>query len=158
MENISKPTEALSRRDVAYYRRRNQTRLFAELAAFFASEAEAGRVTRKEIAQMLGKDPAQITRWLSSPSNLELDTVSDLLLTMGAEMDHRIVRFSDRPKANYAHPVYINTGETTTTEPVTRLKIKEAAQPVGQMKIEATKQSETTASPINVEIKIHAAV
>lgn len=105
MENTSKHTKPLSRRDIAYYRRRQQNRLFSGLAQFFANEAESGRITRKEIAQRLDKDPAQITRWLSSPTNFELDTISDLLLAMGAEMDTRIVRFSDRAKPNYVHPL-----------------------------------------------------
>jgi hypothetical protein len=105
MENTSKQDKALSRRDLAYYRRRQQNRVFAKLAAFFANEAEHGRITRKEIAEKLSKDPAQITRWLSTPSNLTLDTISDLLLAMNAEVDHQIVRFADRPKPNYAHPM-----------------------------------------------------
>jgi hypothetical protein len=106
MENTLKQIEPISPREIAYYRRRNQTRQHAEIATFFADEAEAGRISRKEIAQRLGKDPAQITRWLSSPTNLESDTTSDLLLAMGAEMDYRVVRFVDRPTANYSHPVH----------------------------------------------------
>lgn len=92
-------------RDVAYYRRRQQNRVFSALVAFFAEESEKGNISKKEIAAALDRDPAQITRWLSAPSNLQLDTISDILLAMGAEMDHAIVRFADRPKANYAHPM-----------------------------------------------------
>jgi hypothetical protein len=104
MENTSKRDKAISRRDRAYYRRRQQNRVYVKLAQFFANEAEAGRITKKEIAEKLEKDAAQITRWLSTPSNLELDTISDILLSMGAEMDHAVVRFSDRAKPNYFHP------------------------------------------------------
>jgi hypothetical protein len=104
MENTSKQTSVVSVRDIAYYRRRQQNRVFSLLAKFFADEAESGHITRKEIAQRLSKDPAQITRWLSQPSNFELDTISDLLLAMGAEMDHCIVRFSDRARPNFSHP------------------------------------------------------
>jgi DNA-binding phage protein len=92
MADISK--KELKRRDRAYYRRRQQNRVFAALAELFAEEAEKGAISKKELAEILGKDPAQITRWLSAPSNLELDTISDILLAMGAEMDHRVVRFS----------------------------------------------------------------
>lgn len=53
----------------------------------------------------MDRDPAQITRWLSAPSNLQLDTISDLLLAMGAEMDHSIVRFAERSKPNFVHPM-----------------------------------------------------
>jgi transcriptional regulator with XRE-family HTH domain len=97
----------LKRRDRAYYRRRQQNRVFAALAELFAEEARKGNISKKELAEILGRNPSQITRWLSAPSNLELDTISDLLLAMGAEMDHRIVRFSDRAKPNYAHPLIV---------------------------------------------------
>jgi hypothetical protein len=114
MENTLKQNERFSVRDIAYYRRRHQNRLFSALAQFFATEAEHGRITRKEIAARLSKDPAQITRWLSGPTNFEADTISDILLAMGAEMDYSIVRFSDRPKPNYAHPLSIITSARTT--------------------------------------------
>jgi transcriptional regulator with XRE-family HTH domain len=95
----------LRRRDRAYYRRRQQNNVFIALTQLFAEEAEKKNISKKELADLLGKDPSQITRWLSAPSNFELDTISDILLAMGAEMDHRIVRFSERAKSNYAHPL-----------------------------------------------------
>ncbi len=103
MANIS--NKKPSRRDIAYYKQRQKNRVFSELASFFAEEAGRGKISKKELAEALGKNPSQITRWLSAPSNFELDTLSELLLPMGAEMDHRIVRFSERAKPNYAHPL-----------------------------------------------------
>jgi len=81
--------------------------LHAALATFFAAEAAAGRITKKQIAVALEKNPAQITRWLTEPGNYEADTVSDLLLPMNAEMDYRIVPFADRVKPNDAHPLTV---------------------------------------------------
>lgn len=103
MENTSKL--GLKRRDRSYYQQRQRNRVFAALVEFFAEEAGNGRITKKGLADALGKDPSQITRWLSAPSNLELDTISDVLLAMGAEMDYRIVRLHERPSANYVHPL-----------------------------------------------------
>jgi ribosome-binding protein aMBF1 (putative translation factor) len=40
-------------------------------------------VSKAELAKRLGKRPEQITRWLSSPCNLELETLSDLALALG---------------------------------------------------------------------------
>jgi transcriptional regulator with XRE-family HTH domain len=102
MEDISK-NDRPTRRDVAYYRQRQKNRVFSAIASFFAEEAAAGKISKKELANKLGKDPSQITRLLSGPSNLELDTISDILLAMGAEMDHSVVRFVDRLKPNFAH-------------------------------------------------------
>src|SRR5688572_21976155 len=109
----------VSRRDRAYYRRRQQNRVFSAIAALFAEEAAKGNISKKELSEILDKDPAQITRWLSEPRNLELDTISDMLLAMGAEMDPSIVRFKDRPKANFAHSAltrYLTASPTVPAE------------------------------------------
>ena len=98
--------KAVSTRDLYYYRRRLKNRTFARLASFFAEQAEKTGLTKKDLAVRLKKDPAQISRWLAGPSNLTLDTLSDLLLAMDAEADPpRMVRFVDRAKPNYAHPL-----------------------------------------------------
>lgn len=93
-------------RDISYYRQRYKNRVFGALISFFASEAERVGLTKGDIATRLGKDPAQITRMLSNPSNMTLDSVSDLLLAMEAEAEPpAIVRFADRVEPNYAHPL-----------------------------------------------------
>lgn len=113
--------KTVSARDLYYYRRRLKNRTFARLATFFAEQAEETGLTKKDLAERLGKDPAQITRWLAGPSNLTLDTLSDLLLAMEAEADPpRMVRFADRAKPNYAHPLIasiIGAGFLATNAP-----------------------------------------
>jgi transcriptional regulator with XRE-family HTH domain len=121
MANTSK-LNPMKRRDVAYYRQRQKNRVFTSLVEFFAQEAERRGVTKKDLAESLSKDPSQITRWLSAPSNFELDTLSDLLLALGAEMDHRIVRFDERSKPNAAHPlvaVILGNPTASTTQVAT---------------------------------------
>jgi transcriptional regulator with XRE-family HTH domain len=120
MTNSLKPAEAIRRRDVAYYRRRQQNRVYTALTKFIEAEVRAGRISRKEIADKLSKNPSQISRWLSGPSNFELDTLSDLLLAMGAEMDHSIVRFADRPRGNYMHPLLSATVSNAAISPQKR--------------------------------------
>jgi DNA-binding phage protein len=44
---------------------------------------ELSGATKAELARRLNKRPEQITRWLSAPGNLEIDTVSNLLSAMG---------------------------------------------------------------------------
>lgn len=39
----------------------------------------ASGMTRAELARMLGKNPAQITRWLGNTGNITLNTLSDLI-------------------------------------------------------------------------------
>lgn len=95
MSNISE-NKRLTDREIFYFRQRNKNKVFQSVVAFFAREAEKRGLTKSEIAEALGKDRSQITRWFSGPGNWELDTISDLLLAMGAEMDHQIVSF-DQP-------------------------------------------------------------
>ena len=63
-----------------------------------------GKVTRASIARKLGKDPAQITRWLSSPGNWTLQTMALLLAAMGhvPKIDSQPV--SQQATTNYFHP------------------------------------------------------
>src|ERR1700704_3129583 len=114
MVNTSKVNK-LPQRDVFCYRQRNRNRVFAAITAFFEEEAKRIGITKRSIAEKLECDPAQITRWLSVPSNLTNDTVSDLLLGLSAEMDYRIVRFDDRPNAIFIHPFIAElTGKSRT--------------------------------------------
>lgn len=101
MGDISGP---IPERDVFYYRARQKNRIFDELVTYFARRAEQDGITKAEIARKLKRDPAQVTRWLSQPSNLTLDTISDLLLALDAEMDCEVAPFEQRAIANAAHP------------------------------------------------------
>ncbi len=89
-------TSVIPERHVFYFRQRYRNRIFQSVVAFFAEMAEKHGLTKRDVAIALGKDPAQITRWLSGPGNWTLDTVSDLLLAMNAELDHEIVRLDDK--------------------------------------------------------------
>lgn len=52
------------------------------LEHFEALKANTG-FTRSELAKKIGRRPEQVTRWLSSSTNLEMDTISDMALGMG---------------------------------------------------------------------------
>jgi hypothetical protein len=55
------------------------------LKRFMELESKTG-LTRAELARRLGRKPEQVTRWLGSPGNWTLETVSDLLIGMGCEL------------------------------------------------------------------------
>ncbi|NOG72908.1 hypothetical protein [Roseicella sp. DB1501] len=87
-----------------HFRQRQRNRLYeAVVKAIEAAAAERG-VRRKDIAETLGKEPSQISRTLAGPGNWSIDTVSDLLFAIDAEMDFDVVRFEDRRKGNRFHP------------------------------------------------------
>jgi transcriptional regulator with XRE-family HTH domain len=93
-------------RDISYYRQRYKNRFHAKLVSWINETAQRDHVTQKDIAERLNKDPAAISRLLSEPSNLTLETVSDILLAFDAEAEPpEIIEFRDRRPANYVHPL-----------------------------------------------------
>jgi transcriptional regulator with XRE-family HTH domain len=40
-------------------------------------------ISRSELAKKIGRRPEQVTRWLSSPGNIEADTISDMGIGLG---------------------------------------------------------------------------
>lgn len=82
-------------------RQRNRNKAFESTIKALKDSVEKDGLTRKAIAERLGKDPAQITRLLSGPANWTLDTLSDLLFAAGAVMDYRAVRMEALPKSNH---------------------------------------------------------
>lgn len=70
---------------ISYFRSRLANRIHeVVLTEFSASEFE-GKTSRAKLARIIRRKPEQITRWLGSPGNWTLDTVSDLLLGVGLE-------------------------------------------------------------------------
>jgi hypothetical protein len=103
----------ISKHEQSYYQQRFRNRAFEEVLAFFAHRAEQENLTKRLLAKRLGKDPSQITRWFSGPSNWTLDTISDLLLAMRAELEVRVRPFEEITRHNYEHPL--------TREPAARV-------------------------------------
>lgn len=100
-------SDKIPTRDIFYYRKRLKNRVFGQIVKFFTEFHENTGITKKEMAHKLSKHPSQITRWLSNPGNLTLDTISDLLLAAEAELGMvEIVKFSERQKVNYANNLY----------------------------------------------------
>jgi hypothetical protein len=144
VQNTSK-ARPFTARDKAYHRQRYKNRMFAEIARLFAEEAEHNQITKRDLAEWLERDPAQITRWLSTPSNLTLETISDILLALGAEEDPTIRRFLEKSIANYMHPLVeraINAAQSSKLE-------LQGETSSSNLKIvgEATRQPRTIARP-----------
>lgn len=81
-----KNTSKISQRDIRFARRFLRNQVYTELLGLFAEKAQSEALTKSRIAASLDRDPSQITRWFAEPSNLELDTISDLLVAIGGEM------------------------------------------------------------------------
>jgi hypothetical protein len=68
----------------SYFQARLRNRLFNFILGKFVNE-QANGLTKAILARRIGKSPEVINRWLGAPSNLTLDTLSDLLLGICAE-------------------------------------------------------------------------
>jgi hypothetical protein len=91
----------------AYFQDRLRTRLYdlviRELEAF-----KARGMTQAQLAVRIGKRAEQVSRWLSSPGNLTLDTVSDLLLGIsGAELGMVLEHPTKAPPRNRRRPMWL---------------------------------------------------
>src|ERR1700733_13807570 len=92
----SKP---ISLRTRLLYRRRLQNRLQRLLRRAFRDEQKRTGLTQKELAERIGKDKSKVNQWLSIASNLTLETISDLLLGLGVDLDE----LSFTPIADLVH-------------------------------------------------------
>jgi len=72
---------------LVYFRERMRDRLHsAILEAFLRRSAEKG-LKQKDLADRIHRTRAQITRWFSTPTNLTLDSISDLMVGLGMDFD-----------------------------------------------------------------------
>ena len=99
-------SDKLALSEIAYFRERTRNEIHAVLVRRFLQHAKANGLTKAELARRLGRKPEQLTRWLTAPGNLTIDTISDLLLAMG---DHcvglDIAELDGTAKANKTHPL-----------------------------------------------------
>jgi len=90
---IEKPTL----RDIFYHRARLQANIHLDVLERFAEIKKETGFTKKKLAEFIGKDAAQINRLFAEPGNWTLATISDLLIGMGAQLEHSVV--SIQPQA-----------------------------------------------------------
>ena len=70
---------------LTYFRVRNRQRVWELLT----SELERSGITQAELCRRIGRDPSRISGIFSAPSNLEIDTLSDVLFGIsGAQLEY----------------------------------------------------------------------
>jgi transcriptional regulator with XRE-family HTH domain len=69
---------------LAYFRERTRNNIYSYIIGKFLEREKIG-FTQAKLARRVGIDPARINRMLGAPGNWTIDTISDLLLGIGAE-------------------------------------------------------------------------
>lgn len=78
---ISKPE--IRKYWLGYFQEGFRASIQRELLELFERAKITRGLSRVDLARKIGRRPEQVTRWLSSSSNLEADTISDIALGMG---------------------------------------------------------------------------
>jgi transcriptional regulator with XRE-family HTH domain len=89
----------------SYFEQRFRNRIYEGVVHALENECKAKKWKRKDLAERTGRKESQISRWLSGPGNWTLDTVSDLLFAIDAELDFKVTGFKDKKKKNEYHPL-----------------------------------------------------
>jgi plasmid maintenance system antidote protein VapI len=87
-----------------YFRQRQRNRLYDAVIKAIEEAAARDHVRRKDIAEKLEIPPSLVTRLLSGPANWTSDTMSDLLFSIGAELEFRVVRLDNRAGGDQQAP------------------------------------------------------
>lgn len=93
----------------AYFQERLRNRLYDLVAGeFLKRQAETPNFTQAALAKRIESRPDLVNRWLSSPGNWTLDTLSNLLLGIaGAELEIGVKHF-DQPVRNFTRPEWLD--------------------------------------------------
>jgi hypothetical protein len=104
----------------AYFAQRLRLRLFNFLLNKFVSAQKRDGLTKATLARRVEKTPDVINRWLGTPSNLTLDTISDLLLGIAAEeLSLDATSPFKQPRNNYSHFDELQSLDLTKIQPRT---------------------------------------
>lgn len=106
---------------LAYFRGRLTNRIHALVLEEFDLLSKADKINKAQLAKRIGREPAQVTRWLGSPGNWTIETFSDLLLAMGYEptISVRNLAGAAKPAVDQSNIIVMNFSNATAL-PVTR--------------------------------------
>lgn len=93
----------LNESDKAYFQAKMRRHVHGVVLERFMELSDDDRISRAALAKRLGLSRAQITRWLSSPGNWTLDTLSDLLLAMNCQASIIAEKISSQGPRNFVH-------------------------------------------------------
>jgi hypothetical protein len=90
---------------LVYFQERLRYRLHSAILDAFTRRAKERGIKQKDLAVRIHRSSVQINRWLSTASNLTLDSISDLMVGLGMDFDE----FPFTPIENTIAPTLADT-------------------------------------------------
>jgi len=87
--------QAIDKFWLGYFQETFRENLFSEFHEAYKKWSEEAGNNQASLAKKMGKRPEQVCRWLSSPNNLEADTISDLAIALGYSPKITFVKIAD---------------------------------------------------------------
>ena len=122
---------ALNDSDKSYFRAKTRRHFHNAVLTKFLELSDDTQISKAKLARRLNISPSQITRWLSSPGNWQIDTLSDLLLAMSCQASLFAEELASVGPANYVHPASTESSkeendliEQTPTKSEEQTKVK----------------------------------
>lgn len=146
--------ERIPLRDLFYMRGRSKDLAHSTLL----KAMNRSGITRAELARMLGKKPSQITRWLSGPGNLTLESMSDLIFAAtGETVLVRLLDELDAAPSNRRAPDWLrlpNRPEKTTDTGSPVRSSGASTHPAYTIRLENKPGSTVSATPSTPELSL----
>jgi transcriptional regulator with XRE-family HTH domain len=70
-----------------YFRERFRDKLHSAILEAFLIRAQEKNLKQQDLAARIHRTKAQISRWFNAPSNITLDSISDLMVGLGMDFD-----------------------------------------------------------------------
>ena len=83
-------------KDLEYHRQRLRETIFEEVVQAFAERFERNGFKKSDLAAAIGRSPSLVNKWLNAPTNWTIDTISDVLLAIGAEMQPSVTVYDGK--------------------------------------------------------------
>jgi transcriptional regulator with XRE-family HTH domain len=71
-----------------YFRERFRDKLHSAILEAFLTRAQEKNLKQQDLAARIHRTKGQISRWFNTPSNLTLDSISDLMVGLGMDFDN----------------------------------------------------------------------
>lgn len=99
--------EEIADHGLVYSRQRLKNQLFEVVLQAFVERFRRNNLNKSDLAFAMKRDPAQITRWLKGPGNWTLDTVSDILRALRADLRVSFTFYEDN-RPNFEHELALS--------------------------------------------------